>query len=117
MRLLVYLLSLLSFTSAAERAAATDVGCPREDQLVVFGKIERQEYIDFVDDLGMNIVMEARLFITRVESGHSPTPSLTMRTITHTDLPQGRELRFRLCPTTEGKYLRCSEGGRGYRCQ
>ena len=116
MSFMLLLLSLMS-TSVTSQASSRDAPSPRKSDLVVVGVIERQKFVGMTDELGMNSVIEARVRVRRIEKGHLRSSVLTVRYIAHTAYSRDNlEHRFRLLSTADGKYLVCSEGGRGFVC-
>ena len=113
MRSMLFPLALLVFLPGASLAGETD----HPEELVVLGRLDDQEYLESLDELGMNGLIEARLHVTRVVKGRSPSRALRIRYIAHGFRRGDRTYRFRLRRDDDGAYLACSEGGRGFACQ
>ncbi|MEG3179322.1 hypothetical protein [Sphingomonas sp. LT1P40] len=112
MRWLSRLLALAFLSgTAAGSSLVRDAG-----DLVVFGKLDQQEYSESLDELGLNGLITARLRITRVVSGRPPSELLRIQYIAHTYRSQGRAFLFHLRRSDDGTYLVCGEGGRGFIC-
>jgi hypothetical protein len=97
--------------------AATGRKADAKADLVVSGKLEAQEYLGSLDELGMQGVIKARFRVTRVHSGRTASQLLTVRFIAHGTVSEDREFRWRLRETDDGTYIVCSDGGRGYICK
>jgi hypothetical protein len=117
MRLILVFMILLATPLMARGLSFVDDAQRTTSDLVVFGKVQGQKFIETLGELGTDSVFTARFRVTRVQSGNSPSRMLTIRYIAHTYLSEDREFHFRLRPTSDGTYLVCSEGGRGYVCK
>ena len=117
MRLVLLFLVLLATPLMARGSSFADDAQRTTSDLVVFGKVESQKFIETLGELGIDSVFTARFRITRVQTGNPPSRPLTIRYIAHTYLSEDREFHFRLRPTSDGTYLVCSEGGRGFACK
>lgn len=87
-----------------------------ENDIVAFGMLKSRGY-EALDDDGLDARITAELHISRVVAGSAPSRVLIIHYIAHSDLPEGRELRFHLRRADDGTYLVCTEGGRGYICR
>ena len=112
--------ALIAFIVAATLAAVagpTLASSKHAHDLIVYGHVENQNH-DFLDDLGLDVLITARLTITRSVKGQAPSSVLTIKYIAHSDLDENRDFRLHLRPGDDQAWLVCNDhGGRGYVCR
>ena len=109
-------ISLLLTVATSPTSAQTGSDIARD--LIVIGTIGNQEYIEALDELGMNGLITASLRVKRVIEGRPPSSRLKIRYIAHSFMSEKRERRFRLRRREDGIFDVCSEeGGRGFICE
>lgn len=88
---------------------------PQSTDVIVMGDLETLS-TESMDELGSDVQITAHLKINKVLEGKIAERSVTIRYIAHTEWPKRNKIRFRLRKSSDGTYLVCSSGGRGYVC-
>mgnify|MGYP005830563671 CR=1 FL=1 len=115
MTCLVKLLLCFLISVCAAGCATTQASDTHASDLVAVGLLKNRGY-EALDEYGLNGRFTAELHVSRVISGSVSSRLLTVRYIAHDSLPEDRELRFHLRRSSDGAYLVCRDGGRGYTC-
>ncbi len=117
MRYMLPLLATFLLQAETSLTSAQDIS-DRAGDLIVVGTVRNQEYVEALEELGMNGLITASLRVSRVIEGRPPSSHLKIRYIAHSFMSVKRERRFRLRRGEDGIYDVCSEdGGRGFICE